>query len=76
MQYVGQIHDEFRNIFDRAICNISSLGDRIRVEIRWRCSMRIMHVDLKNKYAYSMFLSPGSWSEGKYLFTKKPARGT
>ena len=32
--------------------------------------MRIMHVDLKNKYSYSM------WSEGKYLLTKKPARGT
>ena len=52
MQYGGQIHDEFGNIFDRQIRDISSLGIvYVRKFAAW-CRMRIIYVDLKNEYTY------------------------
>ena len=52
MQYGGQIHDEFGNIFDRQIRDIYSLGIAyVRKFAAW-CRMRIIYVDPKNEYTY------------------------
>ena len=52
MQYGGLIRDEFGNIFDQKIRDMSSLGIvHMRKFAVW-CRMRIIYVDLKNEYTY------------------------
>ena len=52
MQYWGQIRDEFWNIFDREMRDISSLGVVYVQKFAAWYSMRIIYVDLKNEYEY------------------------